>query len=57
MFPTVLTIISLLSEKHTVFVGNISFDAAEDDLKSMFEENGLSPAGVRILTSNGRSKG
>ncbi len=41
-----------------MFVGNIAFDATEDELKNVFEENDLSPTGVRILTQNdGRSKG
>ena len=49
---------SFISEKHTVFVGNIAFDATEDELKNVFEENGLAPSGVRILTRNdGKSKG
>lgn len=47
-----------LLEKHTVFVGNIAFDASEEDLKNVFEENGLTPTGARILTRNdGTSKG
>jgi RNA recognition motif-containing protein len=41
-----------------VFVGNIAFDATEDELKNVFEENGLTPTGARILTRpDGNSKG
>ena len=41
-----------------MFVGNISFDATEDELRNTFEENGVTPTGVRILTQvGGRSKG
>ena len=46
------------SDKHTVLVGNIAFDAKQDELKNGFEEKGLSPTGVRILTQDdGKSKG
>lgn len=47
----------LFKSTDSVFIGNLSYDADEESLKGVFEENGLSPS-VRIITqSDGRSKG
>lgn len=41
-----------------MFVGNVAYDATEDELKNLFEENGVTPTGVRLLTrADGKSKG
>lgn len=41
----------------TLFVGNLSFDCDEDSLNEFFSNGGFEPVSVRILSSNGRSKG
>ena len=43
------------SEKYTLFVGNLSYESTENDLKNFFQ--GCGNVSVRIITSNGKSKG
>lgn len=45
------------SPECTLFVGNLSFDCGEESLSEFFTEGGCPPESVRILTSDGRSKG
>ncbi|WP_395239536.1 hypothetical protein, partial [Salmonella sp. s54412] len=44
-------------EQHSVFIGNISFDAGEEDVKALLEENNVAPSSVRIMMADGRSRG
>ena len=41
----------------TLFVGNLSFEVDEDRLTNYFSSSGHNPSSVRIITSQGRSKG
>ena len=41
----------------TLFVGNLSFDTGEEDLIEFFSSGGYAPDSVRIITSQGKSKG
>ena len=42
-------------KKYTLFVGNISYESTESDLKNFFQ--GCGNVAVRIITANGKSKG
>ena len=42
-------------KKYTLFVGNISYESTESDLKNFFQ--GCGNVTVRIITANGKSKG
>ena len=41
----------------TLFVGNLSFNVGEDDLVEFFSSAGHTVQSVRIITTQGRSKG
>lgn len=41
----------------TLFVGNLSFNVGEEDLTEFFSSAGHTVESVRIITSQGRSKG
>lgn len=41
----------------TLFVGNLSFNVGEEDLSEYFSNGGYTPDSVRIISSQGQSKG
>lgn len=49
--------ILLSSSVSTLFIGNLSFETDENDLSEFFSSNGCPPESVRIITSQGRSRG
>lgn len=48
-----------MEETKKIYIGNISFNATEDDIKKMLDEKGLSATQVNIITDrySGKSKG
>ena len=41
----------------SLYVGNLSFSTTEESLQGLFEDNGLTPTSVRLITRNGESRG
>jgi len=41
----------------SLYVGNLSYETTEEGIKGLFEENGLTPTSVRVITKNGESRG
>lgn len=41
----------------SLYVGNLSFGTTEESLQGLFEDNGLTPTSVRLITRNGESRG
>lgn len=41
----------------SLYVGNLSFHTTEESLQGLFEDNGLTPTSVRLITRNGESRG
>ena len=49
----------MLEEKSKVYVGNLEYSVTEDEIKSLFEEKGISAKEITIIKDKytGRSKG
>ena len=49
----------MVEEKSKVYVGNLEYSVAEDEIKSFFEEKGITPKEVTVIKDKytGRSKG
>ena len=41
----------------SLYVGNLSYGTTEESIQSLFEENGLTPTSVRVISKNGESRG
>lgn len=41
----------------SLYVGNLSYGTTEESIQGLFEENGLTPTSVRLITKNGESRG
>lgn len=48
-----------MEEQKKLYVGNLSYDTTESDLKGFIEEKGINPTGIRIISDKytGKSKG
>ncbi len=48
-----------MEEQKKLYIGNLSYDTSESDLKGFIEEKGTAPTEVRIISDRdtGRSKG
>lgn len=49
----------MAEDKTKVYVGNLEYSVTEDDLKSFFEEKGITPKEITVIKDKytGRSKG
>ena len=41
----------------SLYVGNLSYGTTEESIQGFFEENGMTPTSVRVITKNGESRG
>ena len=49
----------MLEQKNKIYVGNLEYSVAEDDLKKFFEDKGITTKAVEVIKDKytGRSKG